>query len=121
MQDEFFNLTDCDAFGYYTNKGRQIFVGGTPDTTEGQSLRITYYAEVPVFSDTQDSWVYTKFQTLYRYAAMMHSDLYAVGEEEKAIGLKQLVEDMIQKLNAKHLVAKASGSRLTRTRTRSFG
>jgi len=120
-RDEFFNLTDPHSYGYYTIEGREIFFGGAPDATEGVTFRIAYYAEVPVFSDDVDSWVYTKFSSLYRYAALTHSDLYAVGEEEKAMGLNTLVDSMIKKLNDAHLLSKASGSRITRTRTRSFG
>jgi hypothetical protein len=52
---------------------------------------------------------------------MMNAFLHAVGEEDKAAGAKQLTEDTIQKLNADHLRSKASGSRVTRTRMRSFG
>jgi hypothetical protein len=119
-RDEFFTLTDKNALNYYTIQGRQIWIGGTPDDTEGQVIKITYYGQVPVFADDEDSWVYTHFPTLYRYCALIHSDLYAVGEEQKAQGLKQLAEDMIKKLNDNHLLSKASGSRLTRTRTRRF-
>ena len=120
-RDEFFNLTDKYSFGYYTIEGRQIFFGGSPDATEGVAFKIVYYGEVPVFSDIQDSWVYTKYPSLYRYAALMHADLHAVGEEDKAAMLKAAVDEQIDKLNAVHRYAKASGSRLTRTRTRSFG
>jgi len=118
---EFFSTDDAKATGVYTIEGRQIFIGGPPDATEGRTVRIDYYGEVPVFSDTVPSWVYTKFSALYRYAALMHADLHALGEEQTASLLKQLCEDMIQKLNAQHRYARASGSRLARTRTRSFG
>jgi hypothetical protein len=47
--------------------------------------------------------------------------LHALGEEQSAGNLKQLAEDMINKLNADHLRSKASGSRVTRRRRRSFG
>ena len=51
----------------------------------------------------------------------MHADLHAVGEEQTSSMMKQLCEDAIQKLNAQHRYARASGSRLARTRARSFG
>ena len=105
----------------YTIQGRQIFIGGAPDAINGQTVRITYYGEVPVFADDQDSWVYTKFPSLYLSAAMMHAFLHAVGEEDKAGGAKQLTEDTINKLNAQHAMSRASGSRVTRSRIRSFG
>ena len=120
-RDEFFNLNDNWAYGYYTIQGRVITFGGSPDALEGIPYQIAYFGEVPVFSDTQDSWVYTKYPAMYRYAALINADLHAVGEEDKAANMKQLAEDMINKLNADHERAKASGSRLKRSRIRSFG
>lgn len=120
-RDEFFNTTDNWAFGFYTIQGRQIFIGGPPDTVEGIDIKMTYYGEVPVFTDTQQSWIYTKYPSMFLYAALMHADLHAVGEEQNSANMKQLCEDMITKLNAQHQLSRASGSRVTRTRTRSFG
>ena len=120
-RDEFYNLRDNWAYGYYTIEGRQIYVGGPPDSVNGQTVKIAYYGEVPVFSDTQTSWVYTKYPNLYLNAALMHAALHAVGEEQSAANFKALAEDQINKLNAVHLRAKASGSRVTRPRARSFG
>lgn len=120
-RDEFFNLTDNWAYGYYTIEGREIFFGGSPDQTEGIEFKIAYFAEVPVFADATPSWLYTKYPSLYLHAALMHADLHAVGEEQNAGNMKQLTEDEIQKLNALFLRSKASGSRVTRSRVRSFG
>jgi hypothetical protein len=121
-RDEFFNLTDNWAYGYYTIEGRTMYFGGTPDAIEGVTYTMNYYGEVPVFSDTPlvPSWIYTKYPALYLKAALIHSNLYAVGEEQKAALMKSQVEDEIEKLNSLHYLAKASGSRLTRTRTRRF-
>jgi hypothetical protein len=120
-RDEFFNLTDNWAYGYYTIEGRTIYFGGPPDDIEGIEFKIVYFGEVPVLSDTQTSWLYTKYPSLYLHAALMHADLHAVGEEQNAANMKQLTEDEIQKLNALYLRSKASGSRVTRSRIRSFG
>ena len=120
-RDEFYTTVDNWMVGFYTIQGRQIFVGGPPDTVNGQVLKLTYYGEVPVFSDTQPSWVYTKYPALFLEAATMFSCLHAVGEEDKAAGAKQLAEDTITKLNALHATSRASGSRVTRSRVRSFG
>ena len=84
-------------------------------------VKLTYYAEVPVFSDTQESYIYTKYPALFLETATMFSCLHAVGEEDKAAGAKQLAEDTITKLNALHATSRASGSRVTRSRVRSFG
>ena len=120
-RDEFFNQRDDHTWMYYTIVGRQIFFGGTPDPVDGTAFKIVYYGEVPVLSDTQTSWIYSKHPQLYLFGALMHADLHAVGEEQQAANMKQLVEDQIQKLNAAHLGAKASGSRVTMPRRRSFG
>ena len=120
-RDEFFTTTDNWMYGFYTIQGRQIFIGGTPDTINGQTLKITYYGEVPDFIQDDSSWVYQKYGTLLLNATMMAAYLHAVGEEDKAAGAKQLCEDMIQKLNALHATSRASGSRLVRSRVRSFG
>ena len=120
-RDEFFQLPDKWSCNYYTIEGRQIFFGGTPDSVNGQTFRLSYYGEVPVFADDQDSWIYTKYPNLYLSAASMHAYMHAVGEETQAGLAKQLAEDEISKLNDEWRMAKASGSRLTRTRTRSFG
>ena len=120
-RDEFFTTVDNWAYGFYTIQGRQIFIGGVPDTVNGQTLKITYYGEVPVFSDTVESYIYTKYPSLYLNAAAMYAFLHGVGEEDKAAAAKQLVEDGITKLNALHATSRASGSRVTRSRVRSFG
>ena len=120
-RDEFFKLPDKWAQNFYTVEGRQIYFGGIPDPVNGIQYQISYYGEVPVFSDTQNSWIYTKYPSLYLSAAMMYALMHAVGEEQQAAMQKQFVEDGIQKLNNEWLMAKASGSRLRRTRRRSFG
>ena len=53
--DEFFNLKDGWAYGYYTIFGRKLYFGGTPDTVNGIVYKIAYFGEVPVFSDETSS------------------------------------------------------------------
>lgn len=120
-RDEFFNQRDSHTWMYYTLVGATMFFGGEPDPVDGTEYKLAYYGDVPVFSDDQTSWVYSKYPNLYLSAAMMHAYMHAVGEEQNAANSKQLAEDIIQKLNAAHLGAKASGSRVTRPRHRSFG
>jgi hypothetical protein len=107
--------------GFYTIEGRTIFFGGPVDEINGINYQLSYYAEVPVFGDLNPSWVYTKYPSLYLHASLMHADLHAVGEEDKAGLMKQLTEDAINKLNAQHQYARTGGSRVSRSRPRSFG
>jgi hypothetical protein len=119
-RDEFFKISDWWASGFYTIEGRTIYFGGPPDEIEGITYTMNYYGEVPVFATTGTSWIYTKYPSLYLKAALIHSNFYAVGEEQKALLMKSQVEDEIVKLNNVHLRAKASGSRINRTRRRKF-
>src|SRR4029077_1603911 len=120
-RDEFFNQLDKHTWMYYSLVGRTMFFGGTPDPVDGTQYKLAYYGEVPTFADDTPSWVYSKYPSLYLFASLMHADLHAVGEEQGAANMKQLVVDEIQKLNAAHLGAKASGSRVAMPRHRSFG
>jgi hypothetical protein len=131
-RDEFFRLPATpysgtyfanynSTFGSYTIEGRTIYFGGVPDELEGTLYQMNYYQEVPVMATVGSSWVYTKYPSLYLYGSLMHADLHAVGEEDKAGAMKNLAEDMIKKLNDDHMRARASGSRLNRMRVRSFG
>ena len=85
------------------------FVGSNVKAREAYStlLALTVFANLVPF--------------VYLYAALMHAYLHAIGEEQTGASFKQLTEDMIGKLNADHLRSKASGSRVTRSRIRSFG
>ena len=115
-QDEFFNLTDRNAWSYYTIQGREVLFGGTPDDVNGLSYRIAYFAEVPVFADSQDSWVYNKYPSLYLIAALMHADLHAVGEEDKALALKAQVSSKMSKIM--RAVSHCMARRVARSSTR---
>ena len=120
-RDTFFKFPDSEAFGYYTYIGRHIFFGGAPDATNGLLYELNYYGEVPVFSDAVDSWVYTKHPRMYLFSALAHAAVHAVGEEDKAGMYEQQTDAMIQRLNDAHRISRASGSRLRRPRSRSFG
>jgi hypothetical protein len=102
----------------YTIEGRTLYIGGS---SSGLAYKFDYYAEVPQLDDSTNSWVYEKYQDLYLTGALSFAALHAVGEEESAANFKALTEDTIAKLNAEHLRAKASGSRISKGRSRSFG
>lgn len=131
-RDEFFRLPAApysgtylsnynSTFGAYTIEGRTIYFGGVPDEIEGTLYQISYFQEVPVMATVGSSWVYTKYPRLYLFAALANADFHAVGEEQTAMLLGAQVDQMIQKLNDAYRLSKASGSRLKRTRVRSFG
>ena len=109
------------TYGYYTIEGRQIFFGGTPDAVNGTDCQIAYYGEVPVFADTQQSWVYTKYPSLYLSAALMHAYLHAVGEEQKA-GNKAAHRGHDHEAQRRTICAPRRAARASpRSRIRSFG
>jgi hypothetical protein len=131
-RDEFFRIPATPYSGTYvqnynstwmnyTMEGRMIYFGGAPDEIEGTLYQMSYFQEVPVMANVGSSWLYTKYPRLYLLAALANSNLHAVGEEQTALLFGAQVDQMIQKLNEAYLRSKASGSRLKRTRVRSFG
>jgi hypothetical protein len=127
-RDEFFRATTRDDASvgaqtnrYYTLEGRQIYFGGVPDSINGTTYKIAYFAEVPPLNDTAASWLNAKYPSLYLYGCLMNATMHAVGEEQSASNWKSLCEDTIAKLNKEYLLSKASGSRVLRSRLRSFG
>jgi hypothetical protein len=131
-RDEFFRIPATPYSGTYvqnfnstwmsyTIEGLTIYFGGVPDELEGTLYQMNYYQQVPDMAAVGSSWVYTNYPSLYLLAALMHSGFHAVGEEQTALVYAQQVDKRIAALNAAWLRAKASGSRLKRTRVRSFG
>jgi hypothetical protein len=131
-RDEFFRLPATPYSGTYvqnynstwlnyTIEGLTIYFGGAPNEVEGTLFQMNYFQQVPVMATVGSSWVYTNYPSLYLFAALMHAGFHAVGEEQGALTFGQQVDKRIDDLNAAWLRAKASGSRLKRTRVRSFG
>jgi hypothetical protein len=131
-RDEFFRLPATPYSGTYvqnynstwlnyTIEGLTIYFGGAPNEVEGTLFQMNYFQQVPVMANVGSSWVYSQFPRLYLLAALMNAGLHAIGEEQTWMLYGQQVDKMIQDLNAAWLRAKASGSRLRRTRVRSFG
>lgn len=131
-RDEFFRLPAQPYSGvyvqnfnstwnHYTIEGRTIYFGGWPNPTDGVVYQMSYFQEVPVMATLGSSWIWTKYPRLYLLAALSNADLHAVGEENQAMLLAQEVDKMIGKLNDNYRLSKASGSRVNRSRLRSFG
>ena len=75
-------IVGCNGF-YNAFRGGRFSLAASPDTINGQTLKITYYGEVPDFIQDDSSWVYQKYGTLLLNATMMAAYLHAVGEEDK--------------------------------------
>ena len=119
--DEFFNLLDCNAYGYYTIVGRQVYFGGTPDSVNGINYQIVYYGEVPVLNDATDSWVYIKYPTIYLWACLGNAALHAVGEESQAGNFSLRQSGLIVTSYTAVESGERLQSRVTGARTGGFG
>ena len=131
-RDEFFRFSampyastypssSLSTLGKYTIEGSTLWFGGMPDAVNGVTYRMAYYQAVPAMAVTGSSWVYTKYPRIYLLASLINADFHAVGEEDKAMLLGQEVDKMIGRINDNWKLAKASGSRLARSKVRSFG
>ena len=110
------------TLGKYTIEGSTLWFGGMPDAVNGVLYRMAYYQAVPAMAVTGSSWVYTKYPRIYLLASLNPTpDFHMDGQEDKAMLLGQEVDKMIGRINDNWKLAKASGSRLSRTKLRSFG
>lgn len=104
--------------GFYTISGNYLFIGDAIPL-EGFGVELTYYGRVPPLNATP-TWLHTLYPSLPLFSALSFAMLYGI-EDERIPGLVAAMNAQIQKLNEQHLMSKASGSRLTRTRPRSYG
>ena len=81
-------------------RGGRFHLAARPTRSTAITSRSHTTARFRSFRDQTTSWIYTKYPSLYLSPSLMHADMHAVGEEDKAAMMKQLVEEMINKLNA---------------------
>lgn len=119
-RDDFYNPAEpfkSDRVNCYTMIGRYIIIGA--NTPEGAQIEISYYQDIPPLGDTP-TWFITKLPTLATVSVLDVASMYAIEDERGPIWKKE-TDSQVDFLNAQHLAAKSSGSRLTQRHRRSFG
>lgn len=102
----------------YAVSGRFLLIGGEPDAVNGKTIELHYFGAVPTFVD-EDTWLYTKYSSLYMAAVMTPASM-RMQEPENAVAYEAQVSNLIGKLNAAYIGTRSAGSRLNR-RAKGFG
>lgn len=95
---------------YYWS-GTTLYAGG--DSLNGSDLSVTYYGQVPAFTSA-DTWLYTKYYSLYLAMAVSAGYVYAHAED-MAEKYAQTAYGKIEQANGVHTIARHAGSRLSVT------
>lgn len=114
----FYGLTATSQLGYYTITGNYLLTTEPPDASSPRVLEISYYEAVPPLLN-EATWLQTKYPNLFLPAVMVSASAYGV-EDQRAQGFEAKTQGLVDQINAKHLMSKASGSRLRRRQTRGY-
>ena len=121
---EFFATRDENAVGIYTIEGRQIFVGGLPDTVDGQTVPgCDYYAEVRCFQtpilpgSTPNIPAFISTPRFIELRCAVRS----ARSKRRPITCRVMTDGAIQKLNAQHPLFARRAQARAHTHYRSFG
>lgn len=103
---------------HYTITGNYLLVGGPPTAGSPRSLEISYFESIPPLLN-EATWVQTKYPNLFLASIMVSASAYGI-EDQRAQGFEAKAQSLIDEINAKYLLSKASGSRLRRNKTKGF-
>lgn len=106
-----------DLANVYTVTGNYVIIGAA--ATAGTNVEISYYQDIPPLGD-DTTWFVTKYPTLFTLSVLHIASMYAIEDERQATWSEESAK-LVDEINGEHLVAKASGSRLTQRHRRSFG
>lgn len=117
-RDDFYNpdLVD-DQSNCYTISGNYLICGGT--SSDGLRVELTYYQSIPPLGDAL-TWMQTEYPTIFTVKTLATASTYAL-EDERGDRWEAQSAKLIDEVNEEHRHSKASGSRLTARRRRSFG
>lgn len=119
-REDFYNPDEpykSDQKNCYTIAGNYLIVGGT--STDGLDVEIHYYQDVPPLGD-DPTWLSQRYPTLYTLKTLHIASMYAI-EDERGVMWDTEAGKLIADANKEHAVSKASGSKITQRRLRSFG
>src|SRR4029453_6650348 len=117
-RDDFYNpdLVN-DQENCYTLSGDYLICGGVG--AEGLRVELHYYQDLPPLGDTI-TWPLVKYPMLLTLKPLAVGSTYAF-EDERGDRWEAQSAQLIDDINEEHRLSKASGSRLTARRRRSFG
>lgn len=103
----------------YTILGNYLILGDI-DSTNGTLIEMTYYQDIPPLTDEFNNWANKYHTTVYTLKILHVAAMYSI-EDERAPIWDQEVVRMVNGMNARHMIDRASGSTLIPVRRKSFG
>lgn len=105
-------------YARYTILGNYIIVGDA--ISEGISIELTYYQNIPPLTDEANNWVNCYSPTVYTMKILHIASLYAIEDARGPVWNEEVVR-LVNAMNAQHKIDMASGSVLMQTRRKTFG
>lgn len=103
----------------YTILGNYLFVGKV-DAVNGSKIELTYYQDIPPLTNDANNWINQYNPTVYTLKCLHIASMYAIEDERKQTWDDEVVR-LVNGLNARHQIDKASGSTLQPVRRKTFG
>jgi hypothetical protein len=103
----------------YTTQGNFLFVGGV-DHTLGTKIELSYYQSIPPLTNDANNWANVYHSTVYTLKILHIAALYAIEDERAPVWDAEVIR-LVNGMNVRHQIDKASGSVLTPARRKTFG
>lgn len=103
----------------YTILGNYLFPGGV-EPVNGIKIEMTYYQDIPPLTNDANNWINKYNPTVYTLKTLHIASMYAIEDERKQTWDDEVVR-LVNGLNARHQIDRASGSALRPVRSRTFG
>jgi len=103
----------------YTVLGNYLIPGGI-DSVDGTLIELTYYQNIPPLTEDVNNWANVYAPTVYTLKILHIASMYAI-EDERGSTWDNEVTRLVNGMNARHQIDRASGSTLVPVRRKSFG
>jgi hypothetical protein len=103
----------------YTILGNYL-ISGEIDGTDGTLIEMVYYQSIPALTEEANNWVNIFNPTVYTLKILHIASMYAIEDQRSGIWDSEVAR-LVNGMNARHQIDKASGSTLVPVRRKTFG
>ena len=103
----------------YTILGNYLITGEV-DEVAGTHIELTYYQSIPPLTEETNNWINARNPTVYTLKILHIASMYTI-EDQRSGTWDNEVTRLINGMNTRHSIDKASGSVLVPVRRKSFG
>jgi len=103
----------------YTILGNYL-IPGEIDGVDGTLIELTYYQSIPPLTEDINNWINIRAPTVYTLKILHLASMYAIEDQRSGVWDSEVAR-LVNGMNARHQIDKASGSTLVPVRRKSFG